>query len=403
LIYDALGRLVEEDTGSTYVEIWQTQVGRVAFMEGSVEKYSLWPTPSGSASQTDSGYLHKDWLGSARLGSSISASTVTFDQAYAPYGDIYANYGGGGFSCCGGNETTFAMNTQDVTTGIYNTPNRELGSQGRWFSPDPAQSGWNPYAYATNPNSMIDPTGLSDCGGREACGDPGGPGDPSGPGDPAPGYDILGSDDLYFDFWNGNETGCGMNVLNCSDLGPYGLGRQGPPNGFNFGFGFSGPGLCSDVIPCGFAPPTLGQTIWSDVLGLPANLPCPQGGGISGLLCGGVSPIMDASTADCMDAADQQANAIMNDAIARGNKAMSQVLPSSDWAGVFVTGWGIRSLGKIGKVTPLAILEAAALGALAKATWFTGKAATIEFSGGLQAIWVSGHSNCGSGWGGLQQ
>jgi RHS repeat-associated protein len=211
LIYDALGRLVEEDTGSTHIEIWQTQVGRVAFMEGSVEEYSLWPTPSGSASQTDSGYLHKDWLGSARLGSSISASTIVFDQAYAPYGDIYAKHGNPNFSCCSGSETTFGDNTQDVATGIYNTPNRELGNQGRWFSPDPAQSGWNPYAYATDPNSMIDPTGLSDCGGREACGGPG------GPGDPGPGYDILGSDDgtgnddlassfTWADFWGGDAA-----------------------------------------------------------------------------------------------------------------------------------------------------------------------------------------------------
>jgi RHS repeat-associated protein len=186
LIYDALGRMVEEDTGSTYVEIWQTQVGRVAFMEGSVEKYSLWPTPSGSASQTNAGYLHNDWLGSARLGSSISASTVTFDQAYAPYGDIYANYGGGGFSCCGGNETTFAMNTQDVATGIYNTPNRELGVQGRWFSPDPAQSGWNPYAYVSNnPLALIDPLGLEACASNPyqgVCNGPGGGDAPGGGG-----------------------------------------------------------------------------------------------------------------------------------------------------------------------------------------------------------------------------
>lgn len=46
------------------------------------------------------------------------------------------------------------------TSGLWDTPNRELGAPSRWLSPDPAQSGWNPYAYVTNPNSGIDPLGL---------------------------------------------------------------------------------------------------------------------------------------------------------------------------------------------------------------------------------------------------
>jgi hypothetical protein len=33
--------------------------------------------------------------------------------------------------------------------------------QGRWLSPDPAEAGWNAYAYATNPNSFVDPSGLN--------------------------------------------------------------------------------------------------------------------------------------------------------------------------------------------------------------------------------------------------
>lgn len=48
---------------------------------------------------------------------------------------------------------------------MFDTPNREFASknQGRWISPDPAGVGWNQYAYTTNPNSVVDPTGL---GGR---------------------------------------------------------------------------------------------------------------------------------------------------------------------------------------------------------------------------------------------
>jgi hypothetical protein len=127
-------------------------------------------------------------------------------------------------------------------------------------------------------------------------------------------------------------------------------------------------------------------------------------GGILGPLCGGVSPIMDATAADCQQAADQQARDIMHNAIAQGDKALSQALPSFDWAGVFATGWGIRSLAKIGIVSPGAIVKGAGLGALAKAAWFTGKAAIIEFSGDIHAMWVEGHNNCPDGWsGGLQQ
>jgi hypothetical protein len=43
---------------------------------------------------------------------------------------------------------------------MWDTPNRELSVVGRWLSPDPAGVGWNQYAYPTNPNSSIDPTGL---------------------------------------------------------------------------------------------------------------------------------------------------------------------------------------------------------------------------------------------------
>jgi hypothetical protein len=51
---------------------------------------------------------------------------------------------------------------------LFDTPNRELAAsnQGRWLSPDPAGAGWNQYAYATNPNSQVDPTGLSANGGQ---------------------------------------------------------------------------------------------------------------------------------------------------------------------------------------------------------------------------------------------
>jgi RHS repeat-associated protein len=64
--------------------------------------------------------------------------------------------------------------TQDILTEMWDTPNRELSSVGRWLSPDPAGSGWNQYAYSTDPNSHTDPSGLQSgqnngCNGNYFC------------------------------------------------------------------------------------------------------------------------------------------------------------------------------------------------------------------------------------------
>jgi hypothetical protein len=166
--YDAFGRDVEIDSGTTYTEIFYTQVGK-ALQHGSTEVYSYWGLPGGGTQvfSGNTGYLHKDWLGSARLMSNISAQTITSDQALSPYGEQYARNGNIG------SEAMFTGDTQDIssgTSGLWDTPNRELGSApSRWLSPDPAGAGWNSYAYSTNPNSEIDPSGL-DPRCRRECG-----------------------------------------------------------------------------------------------------------------------------------------------------------------------------------------------------------------------------------------
>jgi RHS repeat-associated protein len=162
VIYDAFGRVVEIDSGASNTEIWYTQLGKTAFMNGSTYLYSYWPAPGGATvvDQTD-GYhfLHKDWLGNARISSDVLAQTVISDQAFAPYGEIYNSFGSANAS-----ENMFTGDTQDImATGncCYETPNRELsGNQGRWLTSDPAGASWNAYAYGTNPNSSIDPTGM---------------------------------------------------------------------------------------------------------------------------------------------------------------------------------------------------------------------------------------------------
>jgi RHS repeat-associated protein len=163
LTYDAFGRLVEMDSGSTKTEIWYTQLGKTAYMNGSTYLYSYIPAPGGGSALnvgTTNYYMHKDWLGNARIVSTVPSTgngSVTTDRAFAPYGEIYDIYGS-----TNQNYAIFTGDTQDVLSGMWDTPNRELqgSQQGRWLSPDPAGMGWNQYAYATNPNSQIDPSGL---------------------------------------------------------------------------------------------------------------------------------------------------------------------------------------------------------------------------------------------------
>jgi RHS repeat-associated protein len=159
ITYDALGRAVEISNGSAYTEIWYTQLGKTAYMNGNTFSYAYWPTPGRGTLLQSAGYTyyfgHKDWLGSARISSDLG-NTIIDDRAFAPYGEMYQNFGS-----TSPNELIFTGDTQDVATGIYDTPNRELNaSQGRWISPDPAGQGWNQYAYPSDPLSAVDPSGL---------------------------------------------------------------------------------------------------------------------------------------------------------------------------------------------------------------------------------------------------
>jgi RHS repeat-associated protein len=165
--YDALGRAVEVSNGSAYTEIWYTQLGKTAYMNGSAISYAYWPAPGGATVlQSLSGgccayyFQHKDWLGSARILSLIGTNpTVYADRAFAPYGEIYQNFGS-----TAANALNFTGDAQDILAGMYDTPNREFAgsSQGRWLSPDPTGAGWNLYAYVnSNPLSNVDPSGLA--------------------------------------------------------------------------------------------------------------------------------------------------------------------------------------------------------------------------------------------------
>ncbi len=161
ITYDAFGRMVENSSGGSYNELWYTQLGTPIQMAGSVIDFGYFPTPEGgtaiiNGNSSSYGYMHKDWLGSARVVSSITGRTATVDQAFTPYGEIYDQFGSNNSPY-----DMFAGTTQNFDPGVmWDTPNRELSVVGRWLSPDPAGQGWNQYAYATNPLSFTDPLGL---------------------------------------------------------------------------------------------------------------------------------------------------------------------------------------------------------------------------------------------------
>ena len=167
ITYDAFGRMVEKSNGGAWSEIWYTQVPDSQItMSGTTASYGYWPSPGrgtfvASGSNT---FLHQDWLGNDRIVSAVSGHTVSADRAYAPYGEQYNTFGS-----TNPIYGMFAGIAGDFDPGVlFDTPNRELAQyQGRWISPDPAGAGWNQYAYATNPLSNTDPTGLDD-----SCGDP---------------------------------------------------------------------------------------------------------------------------------------------------------------------------------------------------------------------------------------
>jgi RHS repeat-associated protein len=250
LIYDAFGRVVEIDSG-TNTEIWYTQLGKSAYMNGTTFNYVYVPSPGGGFDVVGSSgpsHFHKDWSGSARITSTTPTTgngVVGTDRAYAPYGEVYDIFGQTLTY-----KTVFTGDTQDILAGMYDTPNRELqgSKQGRWLSPDPAGSGWNQYAYATNPNSQTDPSGLDLCdcddddgggddgggsGGSIGIGDPSGIVDPSGTDPGGPG----GTDP------NGTDPGDPGNPGNSSD--PLSTGTGDPSNS---GTGGQNGGNCQNCV-----------------------------------------------------------------------------------------------------------------------------------------------------------
>jgi RHS repeat-associated protein len=204
--YDAFGRNIEENKSGLQAITLFSPIGTVGMVYNYQNQGIIYvltaeiPVPGGGTLAEGGGafYLHKDWLGSARVGQSVPSSgngSVVYDYAFAPYGEEYDTFGLSPSMTTGG----FTGDWSFLMSGgpFYETPNRELHSgQGRWLSPDPAGQGWNQYAYATNPNSFVDPGGLMPIGPH------GTPGSTLGGGtDP-----LLGGNGI-FGGWGGTDCG----------------------------------------------------------------------------------------------------------------------------------------------------------------------------------------------------
>jgi RHS repeat-associated protein len=167
LTYDALNRMVEQGTGSSFQQIVYDPLGeKFALMNGQTLTKAFAPLPDGGiAAYTSSGlayYRHPDWLGSSRLASTPTRG-IYADTAYAPFGEPYAQTGTADLSFTGQNE--------DTASNLYDFLFREDSPiQGRWISPDPLglaavsltdPQSWNRYGYVRNsPLMLVDPLGL---------------------------------------------------------------------------------------------------------------------------------------------------------------------------------------------------------------------------------------------------
>jgi len=173
--YDALGRMVENNSGGSWREFIYGPTGKLAIANGQTLVKALIALPGGAKAIYNSSGLayfrHSDWLGSSRLTSTATRPTSMYSSsAYAPFGEQYATAGSA--------DASFTGQDQDTVNNLYDFPvRRQSPSQGRWISPDPAgraavvlanPQSWNRYAYVNNnPLRLIDQLGMDPCAWEE--------------------------------------------------------------------------------------------------------------------------------------------------------------------------------------------------------------------------------------------
>lgn len=176
LTYDALGRLVEQPSGVSYLSwVYLPNGFKAAAYNGQALNASFIPLlDGGSAVYVGSApalylYRHGDWLGTSRLTTYTSGQSAYFDTGFAPFGELYG-YNSGSDRVFTGQMQQIAVGTGS-TDGLYDFMFREYSpAQGRWISPDPAgvaavdpsdPQSWNRYSYTENiPTEAVDSNGL---------------------------------------------------------------------------------------------------------------------------------------------------------------------------------------------------------------------------------------------------
>jgi len=169
VITDALGRVVETQSGGTNQELFYGPGGRMATLQGMSLVAASVPLPSGGHAIYSGaglvGYQHADWLGSSRLTTGPSSALIA-SQAYGPYGEPYAT--------ASSTDASFTGQQQGTVTGpagLYDFLLREQSpTQSRWLSPDPGGAATavnaepqslNRYSYVGNvPLNSTDFNGL---------------------------------------------------------------------------------------------------------------------------------------------------------------------------------------------------------------------------------------------------
>ena len=145
-MYSNAGQLITEDDSRS------NQTTDYVYLNGSLVGKRF--TTIGGTTWTTR-YIHTDSLGSPLVETSSTAAIVGAKTYYTPYGEPTSYKQGPGFT---GHVT-------DALTGLSYMQQRYYDPQiGRFLSVDPAASGFNQYAYASNnPYRSVDPDGRQTC------------------------------------------------------------------------------------------------------------------------------------------------------------------------------------------------------------------------------------------------
>ena len=238
LTYDALGRMAEQNRSGAYTQfVYGPHGGKLGIYNGQTLQKGMIQLPGGAlAVYGPSGILyygHADHLGSIRVGST-SARAISFDLAYAPFGETYA--------ISGSTDPSFTGMRQDSVTGLFDFPAREYSNEGRWHSPDPAgvssfqltdPQSLNRYAYARNtPLSIVDPTGMYDDQDDDPLLSVG----PGGGAEGGAGGNSIWNDPTTGGSQSNSGSNCDSNASTCGDSSGNqvpGQGSQSPNTGNN--------------------------------------------------------------------------------------------------------------------------------------------------------------------------